>query len=108
MSNHTEGTWTVFINDSGDANTGFPISIHSQVSDDPLEDSIAIVRMGGFYPYEWDERIPKAEHVANAHLMSASPELLKGLEWALSYVGKWDDPMHQFCKDAINKAKGVC
>jgi hypothetical protein len=75
---HTEGPWNVFIADDGGQWTGWPLSIEATNEEDKT-----VVRPGGFYPYTWDAAVSQTEAVANAHLMSASPDMLDALRAAL-------------------------
>lgn len=77
----TPGPWEVFIDDSGDEWTGWPISI-SQINDEEK----TIVRTGGQWPYEWDAEVSKVEAVSNAHLIAAAPELYEELEKARKII----------------------
>jgi len=70
---HTPGPWTVFIDDSGDEWTGWPLSINAP----SVHEDCMVVRTGGQWPYEWDYRVSRAEAVANANLIAAAPDLLE-------------------------------
>jgi len=95
----TPGPWSVFINDAGDAWTGWPISINCDVIDDKT-----IVRTGGMWPYDWDaktsqhEACANAAHIASIPSMEAEIERLTArvaeLEGAISYIADG------FCLDA--------
>lgn len=54
----TKGPWDIFVCDDGGPWSGWPLSINSTVEEDR-----AIVRPGGFYPYEWDAKT--SQHEAN-------------------------------------------
>jgi hypothetical protein len=75
---HTEGPWAVFVADDGGEWTGWPLAINATDEEDKT-----VVRPGGFYPYTWDAAMSQAEAVANAHVMSASPDMLDALRAAL-------------------------
>lgn len=72
---HTPGPWKVFIDDSGDEWTGWPLSIYAENDEDK-----SIVRPGGQWPYKWDAAMSQREAVANAHLIAAAPDLLAALK----------------------------
>ena len=115
MSKHTPGPWVVFINDAGDAHTGWPISIHPKDNNEK-----SIVRTGGMYPYEWDEYTSQAEAVANARLIAAAPDLLEALQeisafmqghelWVdgmIRYPGDKEITPSEIARAAIKKAIG--
>lgn len=71
---HTPGPWTVFVDDTGGPNSGWPLSIDA--AGDPEK---MVVRTGGQWPYEWDAAMSQREAVANAYLISAAPDLLDAL-----------------------------
>lgn len=108
---HTPGPWSVFIDDSGDQWTGWPLSIYAENEEDKT-----VVRTGGQWPYEWDAATSQVEAVANAHLIAAAPELLEALKEMLAekddYMrrNKLGDPLREtvskMARAAIAKAEG--
>jgi hypothetical protein len=82
---HTTGPWAVFIDDTGDQWTGWPLSI-----DAVNETDKCVVRTGGQWPHEWDAKTSQHEAVANAYLIADAPTLLaenKRLRKALEELG---------------------
>ena len=102
MSRYTKGGWKVFIDDTGDKTTGYPISITTEY-EGPYGDRSTIVRPGGFYPYSWDDNIPQREHVVNAHLMAAAPDMFEALRAFLEDAPDAKD----MAKFAVLKAMGT-
>lgn len=103
---HTPGPWRVFICDDGGEWSGWPLSISPVGNDDK-----SVVRTGGHWPYEWDEYTSKAEAVANARLMAASPDMLEALErlLAAAEMTTFSDQFPQECENAraaLSKATG--
>ncbi len=97
----TPGPWAVFIDDSGDKWTGWPLSIDAATDPDKT-----VVRTGGQWPYDWDTATSQREAVANAHLIAAAPDLYAALEMAqlwLSVDGRFD---MQGINAALAKARG--
>lgn len=82
MSKYTDGPWTVFIDDSGDEFTGWPLSINAR----SVHEDCMVVRTGGQWPYKWDHAVSQAEAVANANLMAAAPEMLSSLKEAYAKI----------------------
>jgi len=66
----TPGPWSVFVDDSGDKWTGWPLSVNCDSIDDKT-----VVRTGGFWPYEWDAKTSQHEAVANARRIARVPDL---------------------------------
>lgn len=71
----TPGPWSVFIDDSGDQWTGWPLSINCDTIDDKT-----VVRPGGQWPYEWDAKTSQHEACKNAaHIARCSPDNIRAL-----------------------------
>ena len=66
----TPGPWSVFIDDSGDRWTGWPLSVNCDVIEDKT-----IVRTGGMWPYEWDAKTSQHEACANARRIARVPDM---------------------------------
>jgi len=112
MVSHTAGPWTVFIDDSGDEWTGWPLCITADNVKNANGDGKLIVRTGGQWPYKWDNGTSMDEANANARLISASPDLLSAARCALGYMtGNMDGDMElgnpiEMLRSAIAKADG--
>lgn len=101
--NHwTPGPWRIFIDDTGGETSGWPLSVGSVHDEDK-----SIVRPGGHYPYSWDAAMSKREAVANAHLISAAPDLYEALAELVSAVdGNYRELVTELCLPALAKARG--
>lgn len=97
----TPGPWSVFIDDSGDKWTGWPLSIDAVTDPDKT-----VVRTGGHWPYEWETATSQREAVANAHLIAAAPDLYAALE----HMIRWHDQLSPAdiakAEAALAKARG--
>ena len=105
----TPGPWSVFIDDSGDKWTGWPLSIDAVTDPDKT-----VVRTGGQWPYEWETATSQREAVANANLIAAAPDLYAALEHCLGALtcgmdGIWDHHAPKpadLARAALAKARG--
>lgn len=78
---HTPGPWRLIIDDTGGPQSGWPLVVVATDDEDK-----SVVRPGGQWPYEWDGAISQREAVANAHLISAAPDLLEALAYARTTI----------------------
>jgi len=101
---HTDGPWTVFIDDSGGEWTGWPLSINAP----SVHEDCMVVRTGGQWPYKWDYAISQAEAEANARLIAAAPEMLETLkDLADRFEGNiYSNLSAKKARAVINKAEG--
>jgi hypothetical protein len=92
----TPGPWAVFIDDSGDKWTGWPISIDAVTDPDKT-----VVRTGGQWPYDWGTATSQREAVANAHLIAAAPDLYAALAYTLATIRR-KGLDHWWLEDALD------
>ena len=89
----TPGPWSVFINDAGDAWTGWPISINCDVIDDKT-----IVRTGGMWPYDWDAKTSQHEACANAARIASVPSLEAEIERLTARVAELEGALRFYAE----------
>lgn len=102
QQHHTPGPWRLYICDDGGEWTGWPISITAANDEDKT-----VVRTGGQWPYKWDVATSQREALANAHLITAAPDMLAVLLAFVDDDGRTTTDMLQAAaKAAIAKALG--